>query len=102
MPGSPIDALASTGKLHSTTVRDSVIAKFGLDKDVFTRFRDYVVNMLTFQFGYSYYTDAPVSIEIFARLSDTLLLIGVSTLLSLGVGVFLGVITASRRGGVLA
>ncbi len=100
MPGSPIDALASTGKLHSTTVRDSVIAKFGLDKDVFTRFRDYVVNMLTFQFGYSYYTDAPVSIEIFARLSDTLLLIGVSTLLSIVVGVFLGVITASRRGGV--
>ena len=67
MPGSPVEAIASSGKLHDESQVREVIARFGLDKDVFTRFRLYAVNMLTFQFGFSYYTSQPVGNEILGR-----------------------------------
>jgi len=99
MPGSPVEAIASSGKLHDESQVREVIARFGLDKDVFTRFRLYAANMLTFQFGFSYYTSQPVGNEILGRVSNTLALVGFATLLSIVVGIFLGVVAASRRGG---
>jgi peptide/nickel transport system permease protein len=99
MPGSPLETIATPQRLKDPAQILDLQEKYGLDKDVFTRFGLYVGNMLTFQFGFSYVTGQPVSQEILSRTSNTLTLLGISTLLAIVVGVFLGVYTAARRGG---
>jgi peptide/nickel transport system permease protein len=57
--------------------------------------------MLTFNFGTSYQTGHPVIQDMIqtGRLANTLLLLGSSTVLSIVIGIFLGVLVARRRGG---
>lgn len=67
---------------------------------VWDKFTVYFTRMVTFNFGTSQQTGAPVLYEIVnsGRLVNTLLLLGVSTAVALVIGIFLGVIAASRRG----
>jgi peptide/nickel transport system permease protein len=60
----------------------------------------YVFNMLTFQFGYSFFTGRLISDEIVIRLSNTLMLVVTAEILAIIIGVVLGVIAARRRGGI--
>jgi len=71
---------------------------WGLRQPLHIRYSKYVTNMLTWQFGDSLISMAPVADEMIWRLPYTLLLLGGSTLLSLVIGVFLGVLVAHRRG----
>lgn len=66
------------------------------------KFVIYFKNMLTFQFGNSQQTGDPVMYDMMStgRLWNTLELLGTATAISLIIGIFLGVIVASRRGGV--
>ncbi len=66
------------------------------------RFVKYAMNMLTFSFGISFKSGQPVLHDMIAsgRLVNTLTLLGVSTVLSLIVGTFLGVFAAAKRGGL--
>jgi len=57
-------------------------------------------NMLTGQFGISYVSGGQISQEIGARLLNTFLLVGLSTIFSVIIGVILGVIAAQKRGGL--
>ncbi len=70
---------------------------------VWDKFTNYFVRMITFDFGQSQQTGHPVLADIVqtGRLVNTLLLLGVSTVISLIIGIFLGVIVASRRGGIV-
>jgi peptide/nickel transport system permease protein len=65
----------------------------------FNHFLLYMQNMLTFQFGTSFDTFTPVVTEVMNRLPNTLILMGVSTIMSVIFGVIAGIITASRHGG---
>jgi len=67
---------------------------------VWTKFTVYFTRMITFNFGVSQQTGDPVLYDIVnsGRLVNTLLLLGVSTAVALVIGIFLGVIAASRRG----
>jgi len=69
---------------------------------VWTKFTVYFTRMITFDFGTSQQTGDPVLYDIVnsGRLVNTLLLLGVSTAIALVIGIFLGVIAASRRGGL--
>ncbi|TMI20310.1 ABC transporter permease [Candidatus Bathyarchaeota archaeon] len=64
------------------------------------RFQTYFVNMLTFNFGVSYQSGHPIFQDMIqtGRLYNTLILLGVSTVFSLLIGIFLGVFVASKRG----
>jgi len=77
-----------------------IVIRFGLDQPLHVKFLKYVQNMLTFEFGFSYRTLAPVSNEIVMRLGNTLLLMGTVEVFSITVGVILGVLTAYKRGGL--
>ena len=68
----------------------------------YQRFGTYFVNMLTFNFGVSYQSGHPIFDDMIltGRLYNTLLLLGVSTLFSLLIGIFIGVFVAARRGTV--
>jgi peptide/nickel transport system permease protein len=76
------------------------IQLYGLDKDYWTRFTDYLKAMLTFQFGFSYRDNTAVTTDIVAsgRLFNTLELLGTSTIFSIIIGILLGIVVARRRG----
>ncbi len=82
---------------------DRYIALYGLNKPPLDRFLNYFWSMLTLNFGTSFQTNHLVIDDIVqsGRLSNTLLLLGSSTVLSIVIGVFLGVIVSHRRGGVV-
>ena len=67
------------------------------------QFVSYIHNMLTFQFGDSYQNGQPISIQVITqgRLQNTLLLLGVSTILGIVIGAVLGIVSASRRSSIL-
>jgi peptide/nickel transport system permease protein len=64
------------------------------------RFGTYFVNMITFNFGISYQSGHPIFQDMIqtGRLYNTLILLGVSTVFSLLIGIFLGVFVAAKRG----
>src|SRR3972149_8244462 len=98
MPGSVLDSFIQPGKTDPATAI-AQMERFGLDRPPHERFIIYVRNLLTGEFGVSFITMKPVAEEIGERLMNTLLLMGISTVLSIGVGVILGVIAAHKRGG---
>jgi peptide/nickel transport system permease protein len=97
MPGDPTIAFAATGKLTDDQIKQ-VIQMYGLTQDLGTRYVKYLSNMLTFQLGYSFFSQKPVQEDMMIRLPNTLLLVGLSSILSMVFGVILGVFAASRRG----
>lgn len=78
--------------------KETLRHQFGLDQPILTRYAKYIVNSFTFNFGYSFSTRKPVKQEIAARLPNTLLLLGSALVLTVLVGIPLGVLAASRRG----
>lgn len=99
MPGSPMEFLASSGRLRPGQPEE-VMELWGLTDPLHVKFGKYIVNMLTFKFGYSFLSQTPVSEELTGRLSNTMLLVGTAEILSIAVGTILGVIAAHRRGGM--
>jgi peptide/nickel transport system permease protein len=77
---------------------DELRADYGLDKPVTGQFVDYVGDTLRFDLGISQRSREPVWEEIKDALPWTLLLVGTGTLLATGIGAWLGVIAATRRG----
>ncbi|UCG03880.1 MAG: ABC transporter permease [Candidatus Heimdallarchaeota archaeon] len=64
----------------------------------FDHFILYVKNMLTLEFGQSFVSFNPVINDIMSRMPNTIMLMGVSTVLMIVVGVITGIIAASRYG----
>lgn len=97
MPGNPIEFLAGSGRLRADQV-DVVLKLWGFGDPLHVRYGKYIVNMLTAQFGVSFLSKSSVSLEMSARLSNTLMLVGSSSIFSIILGIFLGVIAAYKRG----
>src|SRR5215471_751201 len=68
--------------------------RFGLDKPVPIQLALYIKNVLALDLGYSFRNQSAVLPLILARLGATLLLMGTTLLLSLGLGVLLGLLAA--------
>jgi len=80
------------------TYIDALLKRWGLDQPLHVQLYKALSNMLTFNFGVSYRTRADITAEIARKLPYTLLLLGVSTVLSVIIGVLLGVLVAHKRG----
>ena len=101
LPGNPLEAYVTGMRGIITEERmDQLRAAFGLDRPLHEQYINTVVRLLTFNFGLSAHSTAPVSFEIMRRLPNTLVLMGLSTVLSIIVGTLLGVLTAYKRGGI--
>jgi peptide/nickel transport system permease protein len=72
-------------------------AKYGLDKPIHEQYRTWAWNVLHGDFGKSFFTKRPVMEMIAERLPNTLLLGGTAFLISLLLGVPLGIISALNR-----
>jgi peptide/nickel transport system permease protein len=70
--------------------------RFGLDQPLIVQLGLYLKNILVLDLGYSFRNSMPVLELILMRLWPTLLLMGATLLLSVGIGILLGVIAAAR------
>jgi len=76
---------------------------YGLNKPYWVQFADYVKAMLTFQFGFSTYSNNAVTTELITsgRLFNTLELIGTSTVFAIIIGTVLGIVISRKRGSAI-
>ena len=96
--GDPKNDLIRGNPRLSEAGRERLIHERGLDKGYLTQFRIYVDDTLHGDFGTSFQTNQPVSTMIWAALPNTLILVGISTLLATFIGSWLGIYAAANRG----
>jgi peptide/nickel transport system permease protein len=97
MPSNPVEAL-SRGRPTSAAQRAFLIKQLGLDQPVWERFGHFVLNTLQGHLGYSWQFETPVATLIAQRLWPTLLLMGSSTIVSVLLGMWLGIRSGWRPG----
>jgi len=101
LPGNPLEAYVSGMRGIVTPERMAQLrAAFGLDRPLHEQYVNTIVRMATFNFGLSSHSGMPVANEIMRRLPNTLVLMGLSTVISIIVGTLIGVLTAYKRGGL--
>ena len=79
-------------------VREQTIKLYGLDKDPFEAYADWVGNLARLNFGQSFVDHRPVLTKIGERIGLSVSLAGTALVLSYLVAVPLGIIAAIRRG----
>ncbi|MEV0900346.1 ABC transporter permease [Actinoplanes sp. NPDC049802] len=102
IPGDPVQALVTKyqGQLSSKAI-DSLYVLFGLNKDanLWEEYVDYWQQLLSGDLGLSFtFFPTPVSEIISSSLPWTLLLVGITTVISFLLGTGLGVLAGWRRG----
>lgn len=95
MPGDPAEVLVDPRM--TAEVRAQLLSDFGLDKPLWQQYVIYMANLLRGNMGISFKTLLPVTQVISTRIWWTILLMGISFLVTLIVGIPLGVIAAVRR-----
>ena len=96
-PGDPISALISPEDQLNEEDLDRMRRALGLDKPIPVRYVVWIRELVTGNFGFSYFTKQPVLDRVLPRLLPTVELTGVALLISLLVGVGFGVISALRQ-----
>ncbi|MEG1028384.1 MAG: ABC transporter permease, partial [Oscillospiraceae bacterium] len=89
-PGNPIRMLSGMENPNPELVQHLTV-KYGLDKPVLVQFAVYVKNILKGDFGYSYISDKPVWDIIKARVWPTVILSTSAVILSMVIGVLIGI-----------
>ncbi len=98
MPGNPLALLAGVDVgMMTPEQRAEVIIEAGLDQPLWKQYLSYISDLLRGDFGYSYRQKAPIIDMIFERLPWTLLITGLSLIISAIIGVVLGAIAAWYR-----
>ena len=97
VPADPLTVMASEARLKPEQIK-ILKTRFHIGEPLHVQYVYYLTNLLQGEFGYSYRTQRPIVEEIAQVLPNTLLLLGVSTLLSIMIGIVLGIFAASRRG----
>ena len=78
--------------------REQLRVQFGLDGSMWEQFARYVEQTVQLNFGRSYTTNQPVIEEIWSRTPATLALVGVATIFSTVIGLWIGTVAGWRRG----
>jgi peptide/nickel transport system permease protein len=100
LPGDPIRLVVSSdnAQSYSEAQIEELRHEFGLDKPLPVQYFNWVGGLFHGDMGTSIFTRAPVSAEIFRRLPITLYLGFISLIVSLVIGVPVGVVSAIKRG----
>jgi peptide/nickel transport system permease protein len=86
------------GRNLSDSQRAQLVHDFGLDGSKLEQFLHYLRQTASLNFGRSYITNQPVMTEIIDKAPPTIVLVGISTVLSAVIGVLIGIAAAWRRG----
>src|SRR5688572_2661342 len=81
--------------------REALMKRMGLDRPVAQRYVEWVAGAVRGDLGTSLLTDEPVSQRIGERLPNTLTLAGAALVLSIALGIPIGLVQALRRGSPL-
>ena len=100
MPSNPLEALT---RGHQTSAAQIAFLRkqLGLDQPAWERFLHFVWNTLHGNLGYSWQFQEPVSTLVLQRLWPTILLMGSSTIISVWLGMWLGIRSGWRPGSIL-
>lgn len=96
MPGDPIDIMVASNP--NLTPADGARLKkiYGLDLPLWERYANWLCSALSGDFGYSRTYNRPVMEILLPRLGNTVILLGLSSLLAIIIAIPLGVIAATR------
>jgi peptide/nickel transport system permease protein len=83
----------------SADQRTAIIKRFGLDGSKWDQFVRYMSRTVRGDFGRSFDSAKPVSREILESLPNTLILVGISTVLTISIGLWIGIRAGWMRGG---
>ena len=97
LPGDPAQAVANPNMTDE--MRATLLKQYGLDQSLPVQYGKYLWQLLHGNMGISFAQGVPVSTVLMQRLPWTLLLTGSALVLTALIGIPLGVIAASRRGG---
>jgi peptide/nickel transport system permease protein len=97
IPGSVIDLMLANNPLAMDKDRGAIEAALGLDKPMYVQYVNWVGGILRGDLGRSLWQDTPVTHEILARLPVTLELALLAMIVSIMVGVPIGVYSAIRQ-----
>jgi len=96
IPGDPVDYILG---LESTEeARTALRAQLGLDRNIFVQYVSWAGKLLQGDFGKSVVSHRPVLPTIIEKLPATMILAFASTLISVIMAFFLGILAASRQG----
>lgn len=97
LPGDPLKLIARAGKLSPEAIA-RLQDLFGLNQSRWDQYLIYLKNIISGQYGISITYRRPVMDIIAERMSNTLLLLSVATIIVIVVGVGLGILAAMKRG----
>ncbi len=97
LPGDPAQAVANPTMTAET--RATLLVQYGLDQPLIVQYGKYLGQLLHGNLGVSFAQNIPVTDVLLERLPWTLLLTGSAMIVTIIVGIPLGVLAASRRGG---
>lgn len=95
LPGNPVRLMARSGHM-SASAAQQLTQLFGLDRPLLVQYLIYLKNLLHGDLGFSYVYRAPVSQVLGPAMWNTILLLGTATVVTVIVGVFLGVVAGAR------
>ncbi len=96
-PGGPMAAYAFVPNLTQDQV-EAIKDSLGLNDPLYVQYLKWLQGVLTGDWGYSYTDGRPVAEIIFERLPNTLQLTGASFIIAIGIGIPIGIFTATRAG----
>ncbi|MBN1665736.1 MAG: ABC transporter permease [Anaerolineales bacterium] len=99
MPGNPADLVVEFGM--TAEMRESILRDFGLDKPVGMQYLIYLKQLAVGNMGTSFRSLTPVSQLLMERLPMTLILTISAYVITLLVGLPLGIVAAVKKGGVI-
>jgi peptide/nickel transport system permease protein len=97
-PGKPTDIETSMNPKVSYEARLRLEKLYGLDKPIHIQYVEWLKRFVKFDFGRSYLDDRPVSEKITQRIPITILINFSAILLTLFIGIPLGITSAVKRG----
>lgn len=103
MPSDPTQFFTGriSGRPISEAKLEELMTLWGFRQPIEVRYYKYITNMLTFQFGHSIASGKDCVVLINEALPNTVYLMGLSTILSIIIGMLGGAISAYKRGGKL-
>ncbi len=100
LPGNPIYSLMDTNELTPEEIQE-IMEEMGLNEPWWKQFGKYIVGVFTGNWGTSYFNGKSVILNIAGRMEPTILITICSTIITLLVGIPIGIVSATHRNSLL-
>ena len=98
-PGDVADTIAQNSGGLDSEVMEQIRKDYGLDLPLWQQLLKYLARVVVLDLGHSFYYNQPVTDLIFEKLPATLLLVVSAQIVSITLGVFLGVLASRKPNG---